>query len=98
MTEKQITNNAEGKKVTFSIDAANAREVFVLGDFNRWQPRTHPLKKEKNGVWESRVVLQHGRHEYKFVVDGQWVCDPLNDQVCKNCFGTMNNVLDVYAG
>lgn len=98
MTKKQLLNNAKRNKVTFSITAADAKEVYVLGDFNRWQPNALPMKKEKDGVWEGNVVLPQGRYEYKFLVDGQWMCDPMNEQVCENCFGSLNNVVDVSSG
>ena len=53
------------------------------------------MKKNKNGVWEKSLMLDIGRYEYKFFVDGHWQSDPQNGQVCKNSFGTINNVLMV---
>lgn len=45
--------------------------------------------------------LSPGRHEFKFVVDGEWCCEPGcngRDQGPKcvpNPFGTMNRVIEV---
>lgn len=55
------------------------------GDFNEWNVNTHPMKKNKRGVWEKAVMLPPGRYEYKFLVDGQWRNDPKNCDYCLNC-------------
>ena len=83
------------KKVTFSLEAAEAKEVVLMGDFNNWNPKTHPMKKEKNGRWNKTVKLSPGKYEYKFLVDGNWVQDPQNNQTCLNSFGTQNNVYNL---
>ena len=85
------------RKITFSLSSDTAADVALAGDFNKWNPASHPMKKNKNGVWEKIVMLDIGRYEYKFLVDGQWESDPKNNQVCKNSFGTVNNVLMVTA-
>lgn len=56
---------------------ANAREVFVSGDFNAWNPRELPMKFE-NGKWTLPYVLAPGNYFYKYIVDGQWIIDPQN--------------------
>lgn len=83
------------KKVTFSIQAAGARQVILMGDFNNWNPKTHPMKKGGGGIWNKTVMLAPGQYEYKFLVDGQWQEDPHNGNTCANCFGTMNNIIDL---
>ena len=85
------------RKITFSLSSDTAVDVAVAGDFNNWNPASHPLKKNKNGVWEKILMLDIGRYEYRFLVDGHWESDPKNNQVCKNSFGTVNNVLMVTA-
>ena len=30
----------------------NAKEVFLIGDFNHWNRTSHPLSKNEYGVWE----------------------------------------------
>jgi 1,4-alpha-glucan branching enzyme len=83
------------RRITFSLNADQAAQVALVGDFNNWNQTTHPMKKNKNGVWEKIVMLDIGRYEYKFLVDGHWQSDPLNGQISRNCFGTINNVLMV---
>ena len=36
------------KKVNFTISDLDAKKVFLVGDFNRWDERKHPMKKLKN--------------------------------------------------
>ncbi len=51
----------------FAVWAPDAERVSVIGDFNGWDPRAHPLgAKEASGIWE-RFVPQAGPGAvYKF--------------------------------
>jgi len=82
-------------KVTFSLTSSDANEVILMGDFNQWNPKVHPMKKNKNGVWEKMTFLFPGTYEYRFMVDGQWENDPNNHQTRTNRFGTKNNLIVV---
>ncbi|KDR83966.1 hypothetical protein GALMADRAFT_55015 [Galerina marginata CBS 339.88] len=35
--------------------APNAKEAFLIGDFNEWNRTSHPMKKDAFGVWEITV-------------------------------------------
>jgi hypothetical protein len=64
------------RPVRFTLRAPGARQVAVVGDFNRWDPAATPLARG-TGAWEVEVPLAPGRHAYAFVVDGsRWVLDP----------------------
>lgn len=95
MTKKGLKQKGKRWRITFSLEAPDAKEVILMGDFNQWNSRVHPMKKDEIGVWNKVTMLTPGVHEYKFLVDGQWHSDPNNDQVCPNCFGTFNNVVTV---
>ena len=89
-------------EVIVSTTATKAKEVFVAGTFNDWNPRSHPLKRNCDGHWVLPLDLPPGRHEYKFVIDGQWCCESGRDKPydgCPECvankFGTMNRVIVV---
>lgn len=90
-------------KVHLSCHAPEAKAVFVAGTFNDWKPDVAPLHHHlPKGEWTGTVPLPPGRHEYKFVVDGQWCCEPGtpdesrdDPNCCANSFGTMNRVLEV---
>jgi len=83
------------RKITFSFESSDAREVSLMGDFNNWNPKKHPMKKDDNGKWTKAVILPPGQYEYKFLVDGQWKQDPRSDRICANKFGTYNNVFNL---
>jgi len=83
------------KTVTFQIKAPDARDVRLAGDFNSWNPSGTILKKSKDGVWKRDLSLKPGRYEYKYVVDGQWRRDPINNLFTVNAYGTENSVIEL---
>lgn len=83
------------RKVTFSLMSPYAKEVVLMGDFNHWNPKKHPMKKDTNGVWKKTTMLFPGRYEYRFLVDNRWENDPENKQLCSNSFGSKNNFIIV---
>jgi len=93
MPAKQSQSKAKDvkKQVTFSFEA-NAGQVMLAGDFTDWDADAKPMKNDGQGKWKKTVKLEPGRHEYKFLVDGQWVLDPKNQEICQNEFGAQNNV------
>jgi hypothetical protein len=83
-------------EVTFAYAAGSPVEgVQVAGDFNGWDASAQPLKSVGGGVFEAKVRLPPGEHQYKFVVAGNWVEDPAAEQQTPNGFGTRNSVVQV---
>jgi len=95
MTKVKPTNKIKRRKITFSLELTGAKEVILMGDFNNWNPKKHPMKKDDNGKWTRVVMLQPGQYEYKFLVDGKWKEDPRNTKARANIFGTYNSVLNL---
>lgn len=58
------------KPVSFFHQSAQARAVFVLGDFNDWNGTSHPMQRQPDGGWAIQIPLHHGHHRYLFLVDG----------------------------
>ncbi|MGE3158557.1 MAG: 1,4-alpha-glucan branching protein GlgB [Xanthobacteraceae bacterium] len=55
----------------FSVWAPNARRVAVVGDFNSWDARRHPMRLHHNaGVWELFVPRVAAGMRYKFDIVG----------------------------
>jgi 1,4-alpha-glucan branching enzyme len=53
--------------VSFALWAPNAKRVSVVGDFNHWDGRIHPLRRLGNsGVWELFLPGLEQDHLYKF--------------------------------
>ncbi|MBB6226136.1 1,4-alpha-glucan branching enzyme [Polymorphobacter multimanifer] len=57
--------------VAFSVWAPNARRVSVVGDFNGWDGRRHPMRlRQSAGVWELFVPRIGAGAHYKFEIAG----------------------------
>lgn len=72
------------KPVNFFCAATSASQVYLVGDFNRWHPTSHPMTRQSDGSWFLQVALNHGHHHYHFVADGQPTLDPQAMGVARN--------------
>lgn len=95
--KRQKKKGPTRRRIEFILDSPQAQQVILMGDFNHWDPKVHPMKKDNDGVWRKVVMIHPGRYEYRFWVDGEWVNDPYNTQRCLNCFGSENNIIEVPA-
>lgn len=78
---------------TFTLPGnLNAKRVVVSGSFNNWNEKDARLDKIPDG-WALPVYLQQGSYEYRFIVDGRWMADPLNPKTVKNEFDEDNSFL-----
>jgi 1,4-alpha-glucan branching enzyme len=61
----RVVGEAEG--MCFAVWAPNAQRVSVVGDWNRWDGRVHPMRKRpESGIWELFIPgVGVGQH-YKF--------------------------------
>lgn len=71
-------------------------QLGLAGDFNGWIPDSGvTLERHDDGSWTKFVPLPPGRYEYKFVVDGRWITDPLNPRHVPNETGSTNSVMEI---
>jgi 1,4-alpha-glucan branching enzyme len=54
--------------VAFVVFAPNARRVSVVGDFNFWDGRRHPMRVRGNGFWEIFVPGATAGQKYKYEI------------------------------
>jgi 1,4-alpha-glucan branching enzyme len=80
------------KKVQFELLAPDAQKVYLAGNFDNWDTRANPMKKDKKGKWKITVSLKPGRYEYRFLKDGDWENDPACCDCVPNEFGSQNCV------
>ena len=83
------------RKQTFRFTAPSATTVSLAGDFTDWQKRAVPMQKGKDGIWTATIDLMPGKHNYRFIVDGQWADDPDCTVRVPNPYGTQNMVRKV---
>ncbi|MDQ1612346.1 MAG: glucoamylase [Pyrinomonadaceae bacterium] len=82
----------EGDEVTF-VYRGKAKRVEAVGDFTSWSPRRLYLR-ELAGTDVRYLTMKFARDarvEYKFIADGEWTNDPLNEQKLDNGVGGFNN-------
>jgi 1,4-alpha-glucan branching enzyme len=59
--------------VAFAVWAPNAKRVSVVGDFNRWDGRTHTMRKHPApGLWDIFIPGLTEGVLYKFEIKDQW--------------------------
>lgn len=91
----------EGGSAVF-VHRGRARKVEIVGDFTGWRPRKIRLRKVRNE--DLRYYQAHfpvdARIEYKLIVNGRWINDPMNPEWVGNGLGGVNSVLSMpeYAG
>ncbi|MEA2082464.1 MAG: hypothetical protein U9O97_06975, partial [Elusimicrobiota bacterium] len=77
------------------VYAGTANKVVVAGSFNNWSQDANPMRKNSAGIWSVIVPLSPGSHQYKFVVDGNWMTDPANLNTADDGVGGVNSVVIV---
>ncbi|MFA9458554.1 alpha-amylase family glycosyl hydrolase [Halalkalibacter sp. AB-rgal2] len=71
----------EDRSVEFSLDAGEAERVQVAGSFTEWQDHAIEMERYDGQKWHTRTEpLIPDIYEYKFIIDDEWVVDPLNEK------------------
>ena len=60
-----IHYHASLKAFTYREWAPEAFGLYLTGDFNQWQKRTHPLQRNQYGIWE--IILPKEEYEKCFM-------------------------------
>ncbi|MDH7914371.1 hypothetical protein [Winogradskyella sp. SYSU M77433] len=80
------------KNVKFRLcDYQDAEIVILSGDFNNWSEHEFEMQKV-DGCWIYNQRLSGGKHHYKFIVDGEWITDPINTVKEYDDEGNINSV------
>ncbi len=65
-----LLSAGEGQGTYFAVWAPDAEQVCVIGDFNDWNKRTHPLRpRDRSGIWEGVIpeAVKGARYKYHIV-------------------------------
>ncbi len=92
-----ISPEVNGREVTFRYQGDGVNSVWLIGTMNNWnqeEAAKFSFEKREDGVWELTVSLEPGKYEYKFLVNGEWTSDPLNE----NKVGNDGNAVVVVPG
>jgi len=83
----------------FELRAPGAQSAFIAGDFNDWDDSSIRMRKmsRQDGHFVRILDLPVGRHEFKYLVDGEWRCCPHAPQ-STSCIGTVNSVVEIRNG
>ncbi len=77
----------------FKYDSTTARDVFLVGDFNNWNPFNLSMTNKGAGEFYIKISLKPGLHTYCFVVDGEWKTDPNNRDQYSDEVGNIVNTI-----
>ncbi len=93
---KKPSASAGRKRIAFQVTAPIGSDVSVAGSFNGWQPQPLTPGRGKGSVSYSRnFFLSPGTHQYKFIINGEWLLDPTCPESVQNDYGSLNSVLKV---
>jgi hypothetical protein len=72
----------------------DAKKVLVAGSFNNWNREELRMIKTPGG-WILPLYLSEGIHDYKFIVDGEWITDPANKMLRPDGKGNFNSLIGI---
>jgi enterochelin esterase-like enzyme len=85
----------EGPDVNFVYYGPQARHVELTGEFNQWGMGAQAIAMKpisRSGFFYHNLQLNEpARLEYKFIVDGKWLIDPLCHNQVDNGLGNSNS-------
>lgn len=83
-------------ELTFTYQDEKATTVELAGSFTGWATNSLPMTNDGTGLWSvTTVITEPGKHLYKFVVDGEWIPDPNNDQKEEDGYSSFNSIIEV---
>lgn len=82
------------RRLRLELHAPRARRVAAVGDFNGWDPKSHPLRHEGT-MWRTDLQLDPGRHPVMLWVDGDLRVPPGCTSVIPDGFGGATCVVTV---
>ena len=68
-------NDNQPKKIPYKFEwKGDGREVFLTGDFVGWKEKIMMKKNKKTSYFEVVLYVERKKHDFKFIVDGNWIC------------------------
>ncbi len=77
-------------------DGQKHSDVRVKGEFNNWNAKDLILNYDSStGIWRKSIYLSPGSYQYKYLVDGIEMNDPINPKQIGNGMGGSNSLLEI---
>jgi hypothetical protein len=102
MEKVSFGSNRLKKGLLFNYNSGTARfylpgypdtkKAYIAGSFNNWDPTGKLMQKTDSG-WIADVKLITGKYLYKFILDGNWIKDPNNENSENDGAGHINSVI-----
>lgn len=97
---KQYLKSKPVCKVTFRLPsdgALGAESVTLAGEFNNWDEKATPMKRQKNGYFTVTLELEKDReYRFRYCIDGcKWENDWSADRYDPNPFGGFDSIVRV---
>ncbi len=87
-----LVKSPSRKDVSLILKDNDYKQVQIKGEMNAWNPAATLVTLE-GGEWVTRLSLNSGNYQYKYIVDGNEMNDPHNDKEVSNGIGGTNSVL-----
>lgn len=83
-------------RVTFTIPGSIwACSIHLVGDFNDWNRKSHPLIHTRADQWRITVLLEPNKaYQFRYLIDGRrWTNDDNADAYVRNYYGSDNFIV-----
>ena len=100
MPKKDYTKTGRSCRVTFELPAeVKAQKACLCGEFNQWDPSSHPMKRRKDGSFTLTISMKPGQqYRYRFLLDGErWENDWAAEAYLPNDQGSEDSLVIIDA-
>lgn len=87
----------KGDQYRFRYESKKAKSVYLVGDFNNWNPYNITMTNNGSDEFFITIRLKPGLHSYCFVVDGEWKPDPDNLNQYSDEVGNIVSIVNIRA-
>ncbi len=89
-----LVKSPSKKEVILKMVDNGYKEVKIKGEMNAWNPAATTVRLQ-DGEWVTKLDLDAGDYQYKYIVDGQDINDPHNSVTVSNGSGGTNSLLSL---
>lgn len=96
---KRFSETKNTSRVVFRLPGAvapDAKSVYLVGDFNKWDTNANPMERLENGDYTIAFDLMAGReYQFRYLIDkSKWINDRNADKFVKSPYeNTYNSVV-----